>query len=177
MSSPGKRRDLDIMKLRMQDFNVRLINESADEFTVDFDGPKNTLYEDGVWKVRILIPVQYPYKSPSIGFENKIFHPNIDEESGSVCLNVLNKTWSPMYDLVNIFQIFLPQLLTYPNAEDPLNVYAGELMSKNLKLYEETVKDYVTKYATQKCGDGEFESESSDESSDELSSISSDEYY
>ena len=57
-----------------------------------------------------------------------------------------------MYGLVNIFQIFLPQLLTYPNAEDPLNVYAGELMSKNLKLYEETVRNYVTKYAIQRCG-------------------------
>ena len=170
MTSPGKRRDLDIMKLRMQDFNVVLINESADEFTVDFDGPKNTLYEGGIWKLRIYIPVQYPYKSPSIGFKNKIFHPNIDEVSGSVCLNVLNKMWSPMYDLVNIFQTFLPQLLTYPNAKDPLNVYAGELMSKNLKLYEETVRDYVNKYAKQS-------SESESESESDLSSISSDEYY
>ena len=97
-------------------------------------------FEGGLWKIHVELPDQYPYKSPSIGFVNRIFHPNIDELSGSVCLDVINQTWSPMYDMINIFEVFLPQLLRYPNPTDPLNGEAAALMMREPKGYEVKVK-------------------------------------
>ena len=45
-----------------------------------------------------------------------------------------------MYDMVNIFEVFLPQLLRYPNPTDPLNGEAAALMMREPKGYEAKVK-------------------------------------
>ena len=96
MTSPKRRIEKDVMELMMSDHDVTLIDDSIQQFFVIFHGPPDTPYEGGVWKIRVELPDQYPIKSPSIGFTNKIYHPNIDEGSGSVCLDVINQTWSPM---------------------------------------------------------------------------------
>ena len=120
MSSPvsGKRRiDTDVIRLIESKHQVTVKSSSLNELLVKFYGPKDTPYEDGVWKVRVHLPDEYPFKSPSVGFLNKIFHPNIDEDTGCVCLDVINQSWSALYDLKNIFETFLPQLLIYPSLQ------------------------------------------------------------
>lgn len=79
---------------------------------------------------------------------NRMYHPNVDERAGSVCLDVINQTWSPMFDLVNIFEVFLPQLLLYPNPADPLNGEAAALLLREPEAYNARVKELVATYAT-----------------------------
>jgi len=148
MSSPNKRREVDLMKLMMSNYEVTMAEDSISEFYVKFCGPKDSPYEGGVWKVRVELPPTYPYKSPSIGFLNKMYHPNVDFASGSVCLDVINQTWSPMFDLTNIFESFLPQLMLYPNPTDPLNGEAAALLLKEPEAYKQKVKECVHKYAS-----------------------------
>ncbi|KAH6959182.1 ubiquitin-conjugating enzyme/RWD-like protein [Fusarium avenaceum] len=167
MSSPRRRIETDVMKL-MSDYEVTLVNDN--KFFVRFKGPAETPFEGGTWKVHVELPDTYPYKSPSIGFVNRIFHPNIDELSGSVCLDVINQTWSPMFDMINIFEVFLPQLLRYPNPTDPLNGEAAALLIREPKSYDVKVKEYVQKYASKEAAD-EAGAESEDD--EELSSVAS----
>ena len=132
----------------MADHDLALVDDSLRTLHVLFKGPRDSPYEGGVWKVRVELPDSYPHKSPSVGFANHIFHPNVCPLGGAVCLDVLNQTWSAMYDLVNVFDVFLPQLLLYPNPEDPLNDDAARMMRAEPARYEEKVRELTRAHAS-----------------------------
>lgn len=92
-----------------------------------------------------------------------------------------------MYDMINIFEVFVPQLLRYPNPADPLNGEAAAMLMREPKTYEAKVKgmlyhtpfsstwmltatEYVAKYASKDAVD---DAEEDTESEDELSSAGS----
>ncbi|KAH9507970.1 Ubiquitin-conjugating enzyme E2 H [Bulinus truncatus] len=162
----------DVVKLIESKHEVTILG-GLNEFMVKFYGPSGTPYEGGVWKVRVDLPDKYPFKSPSIGFMNRVYHPNIDEVSGTVCLDVINQAWTALYDLSNIFESFLPQLLTYPNPIDPLNGDAAALYLHKPEEYKKRVRDYVQRYATEEALREAEQASSSSESS--MSDFSEDE--
>ena len=41
---------------------------------------------------------------------------------------------------MNVFEVFLPQLLLYPNPTDPLNGEAAALLMREPELYKKKVK-------------------------------------
>lgn len=159
MASSMQRKQHDVMKLMLSSYEIEMVDPSRSkpgtlDFVVkNFRGPSGTPYEGGMWPLNVHLPMDYPFKSPSIGFGARIFHPNIDERSGTVCLDVLNSQWSPMYDLINIFDVFLPQLLTYGNPADPLNGEAALLMNREPERFRLKVREYVSLYAAPKSGD------------------------
>ena len=95
----------------------------------------------------INFPPDYPFVAPKVEFKTKIYHPNIDDRSGAICLNVINETWSPTYSLLNIYEIFLPQLLTYPNPDDPLVPEIARIFKTDKEKYVELGREWTRKYA------------------------------
>ena len=70
----------DVRRRMMSDYDVTLTDEdNPHDLYVMFHGPNESAYEGGTWRVHVELPEGYPYKSPSIGFCNRIFHPNVDE--------------------------------------------------------------------------------------------------
>ena len=57
--------------------------------------------------------------------------------------------------MINIFEVFLPQLLRYPNPTDPLNGEAAALLMREPKAYEAKVKgvflDIACLYTGEMC--------------------------
>lgn len=46
--------------------------------------------------------------------------------------------------MINIFEVFIPQLLRYPNPTDPLNGEAAALLMREPKSYDAKVKGMFT---------------------------------
>ena len=108
------------------------------------EGPIYTSYEKGIFFFKIKYEKDYPFNPPKFYFISKIFHPNISEDG--LVSNKFYMNWtSAMKERTLILSI--QSLLGTPYSEDFLNQEAGKLYKENINLYEDTVKDYVKKYA------------------------------
>lgn len=81
----------------MADYKAEMMNDGMQDFFLEFHRPKHNPYQEGAWKIRVELPDACPYKSSSIGFVSKIYHPNVDEMSCSVCLDVIKQNWIPIF--------------------------------------------------------------------------------
>lgn len=108
-------------------------------------GPPDSCYEGGVFKLSIEFPENYPFKPPKVAFMTRIYHPNINR-SGSICLDILNKNWSPALTASKLL-LSISSLLTDPNPDDPLDVRAANQYKDNKELFNKTARAYTLKYA------------------------------
>ena len=112
----------------------------------DIEGPKATPYENGIFRVKLEIPFNFPNNPPKGYFLTKIFHPNISEK-GEICVNTLKKDWNPKeWSLSNLFQV-IKCLLIFPFPESALNEEAGKLFMEDYNEYSKIAKLYTNIYA------------------------------
>ena len=62
-------------------------------WNVEIQGPPDSPYEGGTFALLVTFPRDYPFKPPSVKFETRIFHPNINL-TGDVCLDTLSSQWA-----------------------------------------------------------------------------------
>nr|CAG8440174.1 5779_t:CDS:2 [Entrophospora candida] len=120
---------------------------------VGIPGKKGTLWENGLYKMVLIFPEDYPSKPPICRFEPALFHPNV-YPSGVVCLSIINPNegWKPG---INIKQILLgiQNLLDEPNPKSPAHNEAYEKSSRFdiefsikylIKSNKKSIRNFVT---------------------------------
>jgi ubiquitin-conjugating enzyme E2 A len=145
MSSQAEKRLIrDLKKLTSEQEDS--INASPEEnnlfvWTAYIEGPEKTIWEGGLFELKLDFPQDYPSKPPSVKFISKIFHPNVYND-GRICLDILQNQWSPIYDVWAILTS-IRSLLADPNPNSPANSEAAQLFNSNKTLYEQKVLEVV----------------------------------
>ncbi|KAH7114469.1 ubiquitin-conjugating enzyme/RWD-like protein [Dendryphion nanum] len=93
-------------------------------------GPTGTPYANGVWRLHLDIPPNYPTAPPTATFRTRLWHPNIDESTGAVCVETLKRDWSSSLKLRDVL-VTISCLLIQPNPASALNEAAGKLASED----------------------------------------------
>ncbi|KAJ4353302.1 uncharacterized protein N0V89_005029 [Didymosphaeria variabile] len=93
-------------------------------------GPVGTPYAHGVWRLHLDIPPTYPTAPPTATFRTRLWHPNIDEATGAVCVETLKRDWSSTLKLRDVL-VTISCLLIQPNPASALNEAAGKLASED----------------------------------------------
>ncbi|OWM78865.1 hypothetical protein CDL15_Pgr003036 [Punica granatum] len=116
-----------------------------------------TPYENGVFRMKLLLSHDFPHSPPKGYFLTKIFHPNI-AINGEICVNTLKKDWNPGLGLrhVLIVSLFLALvevvrcLLIEPFPESALNEQAGKMLLENYEEYAKHARLYTGIHAKPK---------------------------
>jgi len=115
------------------------------EHFVLIKGPKDTPFENGIFKISINMPIDYPFKPPKMIFKTRVYHPNITSD-GTICIDILKDQWSSALRLNSVI-LSISDLLANPNPNDPLVPDIARQYSTNREHYNKNVVDYVKKYA------------------------------
>merc|ERR1711973_384562 len=127
---------------------IHILLDDKDITSVEaiLEGPADTPYFGGRFRVKLSIGKDFPASPPLGFFLTKIFHPNVSSR-GEICVNTLKKDWKSDLGLKHVL-LTIKCLLIVPNPESALNEEAGKLLLEQYDTYFNRAKLYTEIHAT-----------------------------
>ncbi len=125
-----------------------LLENESDLFgwIVVLQGPEDTPYSQGVFKLKIKFPENYPFKAPDVKFLTTVYHPNIKTDTGEICQDVFASSWAPTQKVEEIIEKLIT-MLKEPSTSTPLENEICQEYISNREKFNKTAREYTTKYA------------------------------
>jgi len=130
---------------------IKLVNEDLYKWEIIMDGPPDSIYSGGHYRIHLDFPTQFPFKPPTVSFQTKIWHPNVtNDDKGSMCLGILRPdVWKPASSVSGVLEL-IRALLQEPDIDDAVETSIADQYKNDRKAFEKQVKDWVKKYASGK---------------------------
>lgn len=109
-----------LQKMDENDYTIRGVIE----------GPPGSPYESGIFTIRMDISPRYPMFPPKLYFENKLWHPNVDYDSGVVASDLFAQDWTVAWTLQGAL-LAVWSALKDPVLAAPVNLVATEQVLQN----------------------------------------------
>ena len=121
------------------------------EWTVYMEGPKDSPYEEGIFKLSLKFPDSYPSNPPVLQFLSEFWHPNVYPD-GKVCISILHppgedvtsgesasERWCPTQSVETIL-LSVQSMLCDPNMFSPASTDAMKMLRDHKSQYLEKCK-------------------------------------
>lgn len=116
------------------------------KWNVIIKGPIRSCYENGLFKLSLIFPKNYPNDPPDIKFVTKIYHPNISINDGTICVSSKSTEWEENKNIINvIYSIY--DLLNKPSTEHGLNKEALLLYQNDYESFKKKAKEFTKQNA------------------------------
>lgn len=131
----------------IESLGIYRIEKKGQKWKINMDGPKDTLFKDGVFQITIDFPDSFPNKRPEVRIVTKIYHLNVSPTNGHMCANFLNN-WNTN---TTISELLVGIYLFFLLNQNPKSPYSGEMARRyetNRSEFNKTIIEWVNKYAS-----------------------------
>jgi len=148
----------------VEGFTVRADEKNIFNWEVWIEGPSDTYYAGGIFKLTMKFPTDFPLNPPEVRFVSEFWHPNVFDD-GKVCISILHapgpdemsgedesERWLPTRSIATII-LSVISLLSAPNFSSPANIKASVEMRRNPDAFAARVKRLVEKSLKEKPAD------------------------
>jgi len=112
----------------------------------EIDGPPDTPYTGGKYKLAIEIPSTYPFTPPKVRFTTPLWHPNVSSVTGAICLDILASKWAAAMTLRTVL-LSIQALLESSEPDDPQDAVVAAQFNNNRGVWRDTALFWAQQFA------------------------------